>query len=186
MTEEKKDTKIQRLSLAIKNVPIHFQIFTNNFKSICNTLLFCQNHYFSHVTHAMCPVAQTMWNLLYDKVVRSAQKTRVPRPHCHFGVPGDHFYASAMKHLGIGMSVCRLISTQISKKFQKRSMHREKILFDIRLRRRPENEVDLKIEDNLKNEDGLKNEEYLQNEGNIENEDNLKNKDDLKMKMTLK
>ena len=38
-----------------------------------------------------------------------------------------------------------------------------------RLRRRPQNEYDLKIEDNLKNEGDLKNEDELKNEDNLKN-----------------
>ena len=43
-----------------------------------------------------------------------------------------------------------------------------------RLRRRPQNEDDLKNEDNLKNEDDLKNKDDLKNEANLKYDDNLK------------
>ena len=43
-----------------------------------------------------------------------------------------------------------------------------------RLRRRPQNEDDLKIEDNLNNEDDLKNEDNLKNEEPLKNEYDLK------------
>ena len=33
------------------------------------------------------------------------------------GIGGIHCYASATKHLGIGMLVCRSVSTQLLKKF---------------------------------------------------------------------
>ena len=44
-----------------------------------------------------------------------------------------------------------------------------------RLRRRPQNEYELKYEDDLKNEDHLKNEDGLKNEDDLKNEDNLRN-----------
>ena len=44
-----------------------------------------------------------------------------------------------------------------------------------RLRRRPQNEDDLKNEDNLKNGDYLKNEDNLKFGDYLKNEDNLKN-----------
>ena len=48
------------------------------------------------------------------------------------------------------------------------------------MRRWPQNEDDLKIEDDLRNEDDLKNEGDLRNEDNLKNEEDLKNKDNLK------
>ena len=54
------------------------------------------------------------------------------------------------------------------------------------MRRRPENEYELKNEDNLKNEDDLKNENNLKNEDGLKNKNDLKNEDDLKNENDLK
>ena len=48
-----------------------------------------------------------------------------------------------------------------------------------RLRRRPQNEDDLKKEDDLRNEDNLNNEDDLKNEDNLKNLDNLKKENGL-------
>ena len=54
------------------------------------------------------------------------------------------------------------------------------------VRKLPQNEDDLKNEDDLQNEDNLKNEDDLKNGDNLKNEDKLKNYDNLKIKTATK
>ena len=51
-----------------------------------------------------------------------------------------------------------------------------------RLRKRPQNKDQLKIEVNLKNQNNLKNETDIKNDDDLKNEHNLKNKEHLKNK----